>query len=434
MTGAKWIMSFPVTATSHTLADYRARGGYETLRKVLTSMKPEDVTKEVTASGLLGHGGAAFPVGRKWAVIKPNDGQPHHLCANADEGEPGTFKDRWILEHAPHLLVESMLITSYAIGCRHSFVYIRGEFDLPYRRLQGAVDEAYEAGLLGVPLFGTDFAMDLFVYRGAGSYVCGEASGLLTSIEGKKGYPRNRPPRLTVKGLYQRPTVVNNVETLSNITGIIANGAEAFKKTGTAKSPGTQLVSISGHVNKPGVYEVEYGYPLAKFIYEDCGGMLGGKKLKALIPGGISTKVLTGEDIAPLTYDHASFDKAGSSLGSGGMIAIAEGTCMVRLLQVMLRFYHHESCGQCTPCREGMGWMHRIIDRIVEGKGVPEDIDRLVAISNANDGTTICGMGDAAGYATVGIIAKFRDEFEYFIANRRSKCNGALEVEGTWHA
>jgi NADH-quinone oxidoreductase subunit F len=434
MTGAKWIMDFPVTATSHSLADYRARGGYETLKKVLASMKPEEVTKEVTASGLLGHGGAAFPVGRKWAVIKPNDGQPHHLCANADEGEPGTFKDRWVLEHAPHLLVESMLITSFAIGVRNSFVYIRGEFDLPYRRIQAAVDEAYEAGLLGAPLFGTDFVLDLFVYRGAGSYVCGEASGLLTSIEGKKGYPRNRPPRLTVRGLYQRPTVVNNVETLANVTGIIAHGAEAFRKMGTAKSPGTQLVSISGHLNKPGVYEVEYGYPLAKFIYEDCGGILGGKKLKALIPGGISTKVLTGDDIAPLTYDHASFDGAGSSLGSGGMIAIAEGTCMVRLLQVMLRFYHHESCGQCTPCREGMGWMHRIIDRIIDGKGVPEDIDRLIAISNANDGTTICGMGDAAGYATVGFIAKFRDEFEYWIANKRSKCNGALEVEGTWHA
>jgi NADH-quinone oxidoreductase subunit F len=376
MTGAKWIMNFPVTATSHSLADYRTRGGYETLEKVLTSMKPEDVTKEVTASGLLGHGGAAFPVGRKWAVIKPNDGQPHHLCANADEGEPGTFKDRWILEHSPHLLLESMLVTSYAIGVRNSFVYIRGEFDLPYRRLQAAVDEAYEAGYFGEKILGTDFACDVFVYRGAGSYVCGEASGLLTSIEGKKGYPRNRPPRLTVRGLYQRPTVVNNVETLANVTGVIAHGAEAFRKMGTAKSPGTQLVSISGHVNKPGVYEVEYGYPLAKFIYEDCGGMLGGKKLKALIPGGISTKVLTGDDVAPLTYDHASFDGAGSSLGSGGMIAIAEGTCMVRLLQVMLRFYHHESCGQCTPCREGMGWMHRIIDRIVDGKGVPEDIER----------------------------------------------------------
>jgi NADH-quinone oxidoreductase subunit F len=259
--------------------------------------------------------------------------------------------------------------------------------------------------------------------------VCGEASGLLTSIEGKKGYPRNRPPRLTVKGLYQRPTVVNNVETLSNVAVIIRMGSEAFRKVGTAKSPGTQLVSISGHVVKPGVYEVEHGYPLAKFIYEDCGGMIGGRKLKGLIPGGISAKVLTGEDCAGLTYDHGSFDKAGSALGSGGMIAIAEGTCMVRLLQVMLRFWHHESCGQCTPCREGMGWMHRIIDRIVGGQGRMEDLDQLIAISNANDGTTICGMGDAAGYATVGFIAKFRDEFEYFIQNKRSKYGGVLEVD-----
>jgi NADH-quinone oxidoreductase subunit F len=317
---------------------------------------------------------------------------------------------------------------------RNAFVYIRGEFDLPYRRLQAAVDEAYAAGLLGAKAFGTEFVLDLFIYRGAGSYVCGEASGLLTSIEGKKGYPRNRPPRLTVRGLYQKPTVVNNVETLSNLAGILRMGAAEFKKIGSGKSVGTQLVSISGHVNKPGIYELEYGYPLAKFLYEDCGGMMGGRKLKALVPGGISTKVLTAEDIAPLTYDHKSFDGAGSGLGSGGMIAIAEGTCMVRLLQVMLRFYHHESCGQCTPCREGMGWMHRIIDRIVAGQGRPEDIDRLVEISDANDGTTICGMGDAAGYATVGIIAKFRDEFEYWIEHKRSKCGGVLDVEETWDA
>ena len=434
MTGAKFIMNFPVTATSHLLADYRARGGYETLKKVLTTLKPEDVTKEVTASGLLGHGGAAFPVGRKWAVVKLNDGQPHYLCANADEGEPGTFKDRWILEHAPHLLLESMLIASYALQVRNSFVYIRGEFDLPYRRLQAAVEEAYAAGFFGANILGTDFSCDIVIYRGAGSYVCGEASGLITSIEGKKGYPRNRPPRLTVKGLFQRPTVINNVETLSNIAGIIAHGAEAFRKTGTAKSPGTQLVSISGHIAKPGVYEVEYGYPLKKFLDEDCGGVLGGKPLKCIVPGGISTKMLTEKDIEPLTYDHASLDGAGSGVGSGGMIVIAAGTCMVRLLQVMLRFYHHESCGQCTPCREGMGWMHRIIDRIVEGQGRAEDIDRLIAISNANDGTTICGMGDAAGYATVGIIDKFRDEFEYYIEHKRSKCGGALEVEGIWHA
>jgi NADH-quinone oxidoreductase subunit F len=428
MPGQQLLMSFPLTPTSHGMQEYLARGGYRTVEKAVTTMQPGDVTKEVTASGLLGHGGAAFPVGRKWAVIKLNDGQPHFLCANADEGEPGTFKDRWILENNPHLLIESMLITGYALGVRNAFVYIRGEFDLPYRRLQAAIDEAYAAGLLGKPVCGTSFVMDLVIIRGAGSYVCGEASGLLTSVEGKKGYPRNRPPRLTVKGLYQRPTVVNNVETLANVTVIIQDGAEAFRKVGTAKSPGTQLVSISGHVVKPGVYEVEHGYPLRKFIFEDCGGMLGGRKLKALIPGGISAKVLTGEDCADLTYEHAAFDKAGSALGSGGMIAIADGTCMVRLLQVMLRFWHHESCGQCTPCREGMGWMHRIIDRIVNGQGRIEDIDRLIAISNANDGTTICGMGDAAGYATVGFIGKFRDEFEYFIQHGRSKYDGVLDV------
>ena len=428
MPGTPLIMNFPVTATSHLLADYRARGGYEALRKALSSMTPTEVTKEVTASGLLGHGGAAFPVGRKWAVVKLDDGQPHYLCANADEGEPGTFKDRWVLEHAPHLLIESMLIASYALQVRNAFVYIRGEFDLPYRRLEAAIEEAYAAGLLGERILGTDLCCDLVIYRGAGSYVCGEASGLITSIEGRKPYPRNRPPRLTVRGLYQRPTVINNVETLANVAGIIAHGAEAFRKVGTAKSPGTQLVSISGHLARPGVYEVEYGYPLAKFIYEDCGGVPGGRAVKCIVPGGISTKVLTGPELASLTYDHASFAGAGSSLGSGGMIVIGEGTCMVRLLQVALRFYHHESCGQCTPCREGMGWMHRIIDRIVAGEGRPEDIDRLVAISRANDGTTICGMGDAAGYATIGIIDKFRDEFEYWIEHKRSKCDGVLEV------
>src|SRR5512137_2010563 len=239
MPGIQLLMNFPVTATSHSLADYRARGGYATLAKVLHEMAPQDVTKEVTASGLLGHGGAAFPVGRKWAVVNLNDGQPHYLCANADEGEPGTFKDRWILEHNPHVLLESMLITSYALQVRNAFVYIRGEFDLPYRRLAAAVEEAYAAGYFGERILGSEFAIDIVIYRGAGSYVCGEASALITSIEGKRGYPRNRPPRLTVKGLYQRPTVVNNVETLSNITGVIRDGAEAFKKVGVPKCPGT---------------------------------------------------------------------------------------------------------------------------------------------------------------------------------------------------
>jgi len=430
MTGRKVIMNFPVTATSHSLADYRARGGYQTLAKVLREMRPEQVTKEVVASGILGHGGAAFPAGRKWGVIKLNDEQPHYLCANADEGEPGTFKDRWILENAPHLLLESMLISAYALQVHHAFVYIRGEFDLPYRRLAAAVEEAYDGGYFGKALVGSDFACDIVIYRGAGSYVCGEASALITSIEGKKGYPRNRPPRLTVRGLYQRPTVINNVETLANVTAIVAQGGQAFRQIGTAKSPGTQLVSISGHVQRPGVYELEYGTPLAAFIEEDCGGVLGGGQLKCIVPGGISTKVLTAAEITTVTYDHASLTAAGSGVGSGGMVVIAEGTCMVRLLQILLRFYHHESCGQCTPCREGMGWMHRIIDRIVAGQGRPEDIEQLARISRANDGTTICGMGDAAGYATLGILAKYRDEFEYFIQHRRSKFDGRLEVEG----
>jgi NADH-quinone oxidoreductase subunit F len=427
MPGRQLLMSFPVTATSHSLEEYRARGGYSGLAKALQQMQPLDVVKEVLASGLQGRGGAAFAVGRKWQVIQPDDGLPHYLIANADEGEPGTFKDRWILENSPHQLLESMLITSYALGARNCFVYIRGEFDLPYRRLAGAVEEAYAAGLFGQNILGTNFSCDIVVYRGAGAYVAGEASGLLASLEGKKSYPRNRPPRLTVKGLYQKPTVVNNVESLSNIAWIITHGAAAFKAVGTPKSPGTRLFSVSGHVNKPGVYEVELGYPWMKFLDEDCGGMIGGKPIKCVVPGGVSSKVLTGAEIANLNLSHEALWDVGSTLGSGGMIVIAEGTCMVHLLQIILRFYHHESCGQCTPCRHGTGWMHRIIDRIVAGGGVPEDIERLYYISKFNDGTTICGLGDAAGYACSGILDKFRDEFEYYIEHKRSRFDGNLE-------
>ena len=427
MPNTKLLMTFPVTASSHTLAEYRARGGYGALEKALRQMTPPQVAAEVNASGIQGRGGAAFPMGRKWAVVNPNDGQPHYLCANADEGEPGTFKDRWILEYAPHLLLESVLIAAYALQVRNAFVYIRGEFDRPYRRLAAALEEAYAAGYFGEGILGSDFACDLVIYRGAGSYVCGEASALITSIEGKRGYPRNRPPRLTVRGLYQKPTVINNVETLSNIAWIITHGGAAFREVGTTKDPGTRLISISGHIARPGVYEIEIGYPFAKFIYEDCGGVLGGRALKGIIPGGISTKVLTAKEIEPLTLDNQALQAAGSSMGSGGMIVIADGTCMVRLLQVLLRFYHHESCGQCTPCREGMGWLHRIIDRIVAGEGRAEDIERLYQISAWNDGTTICGMGDAAGYATSGILNKFRDEFEYYTEHKRSRCNGTLE-------
>jgi NADH-quinone oxidoreductase subunit F len=423
----KILMTFPVTATSHLLGEARARGAYTALDKALRTMTPQQVAQEVTASGLQGRGGAAFPAGRKWAVIQLDDGQPHYLCANADEGEPGTFKDRWILENSPHQLIESMLIAAYALQVRHAFVYMRGEFSAPFRRLQGALDEAYAAGLAGENILGTGFSCDILIYRGAGSYVCGEASALITSIEGKRGYPRNRPPRLTVKGLYQKPTVINNVETLSNIAWIVQHGAAAFKAVGTPKSPGTRLISISGHVARPGVYEIEVGYPWKRLIYDDAAGMLDGAALKCVIPGGISTKVLTAADIENLNLDPAEVEPAGSSMGSGGMVAIAEGTCMVRLLQVMLRFYHHESCGQCTPCREGMGWLHRLIDRIVAGHGRLEDLATMERISRLQDGNTICGMGDAAGYATLGILAKYRHEFEHWIREGRSMHEGNLE-------
>jgi NADH-quinone oxidoreductase subunit F len=435
MTGRKVLMDFEVTPDSHTLAAYRARGGYQALDTALRTMRPREVTQEIVDSGIQGRGGAAFPAGRKWQGIDPDDGQPHYLIANADEGEPGTFKDRWVLEYNPHALLESMLLASYALGVRHAFVYIRGEYDIPWRRLDAAVEEAYGEGLFGEDILGSGFSCDLFVFRGAGAYVCGEASSLLGSIEGSRAYPRNRPPRMTVRGLYQAPTVVNNVETLASVAWIIRNGAQAFREIGTEKSPGTRLISVSGHVARPGVYEVELGYSWAKFLHDDCGGLLCNKSLKAVIPGGISSQVLTGKDakvltpgeVEGLTLDHEVLRAAGSSLGSGGMIVIAEGTCMVRLLQIMLRFYHHESCGQCTPCREGTGWMHRIIDRIVAGDGRPEDIDTLYHVARYNDGTTICGLGDAAGYAATAMLDNFRDEFEYFIEHGRSKFGGNLE-------
>ncbi|MEI6739830.1 MAG: NADH-quinone oxidoreductase subunit NuoF [Gemmatimonadaceae bacterium] len=429
LSGTKFFMNFPVTETSHSLEAYRARGGYQALEKVVRSMQPTEVTKEVSASGILGHGGAAFPAGRKWGVVKLGDNQPHYVCMNADEGEPGTFKDRWLLENVPHMCLEGLIIASFALEGRHAFIYIRGEFDLPYRRMAAAIEEAYAAGLLGENILGTGFSCDVVLYRGAGSYVCGEASAMLASLEGKKGWPRNRPPRLTVKGLYQRPTVVNNVETLANVPVIIGQGAAEFRKVGVAKSPGTQMISISGHIAKPGVYEVEYGYSWEKFIYEDCGGMQGGKALKCIIPGGVSTKILSADEIKGVTLDHLTAVAAGSQLGSGGMMAVAEGTCMVRLLQVIQRFYHHESCGQCTPCREGMGWMDRVINRIVRGEGRPDDIDRLYHISNANDGTTICSLGDSAGYAATAIMDHYREEFEYYIKNGRSMYDGCLTVE-----
>ena len=419
--------NFAVTNTSHSLEAYRARGGYQALEKALTKLAPSDVEREVTQSGLRGRGGANFPVGAKWSFV--NKKSPVvYLCCNADEGEPGTFKDRWILEHTPHQLIEGMLIAAYALNVRHAFIYIRGEFDLPLRRLQSALEEARTARLVGEQILGSSFACDILVHRGAGAYVCGEESSLLNSLEGRKGYPRNKPPFPAVRGLYQAPTVVNNVETLSDVPWIIARGGAAYAALGNKANPETRLFGISGHVKKPAVYERPTGYPLKRIIFEDAGGILGDKPLKAVIPGGSSTPVLTAQEIENITLDAASLQQAGSMLGSGGIIVIAEGTCMVRVLHVLTRFYSHESCGQCTPCREGTAWMNDIVERIGSGKGVRADLENLQNIPAGISGNTLCALGDAASMPVVSFLKKFRPEFEYFIEHGRSLHEGRLEA------
>jgi NADH-quinone oxidoreductase subunit F len=425
--GTQIFFGHTVTDSSHTLAAYRERGGYGGFTKALTTLQPADVEKEVAASGLQGRGGAGFSTGMKWSFI--NKKSPVvYLCCNADEGEPGTFKDRWILEHAPHQLLEGMLLACYALGVRHAFIYIRGEFDLPLRRLNAALQEAREAGLLGENILGTGFNCDIVVHRGAGAYVCGEESSLLNSLEGKKGLPRNKPPFPAIKGLYQRPTVVNNVETLSAVPWIVSNGGDKYAAIGVKKTPGTRLFGISGHIAKPGLYERPTGYPLQKLLFEDAGGVLGGKKLKAVIPGGSSTPILLPAEVETLTLDAESISKLGSMLGSGAIIVIAEGTCMVTLLQVLTRFYAHESCGQCSPCREGTDWMNRIMQRILAGKGVMADLDSLRSIPAGIMGNTICALGDAASMPVVSFVKKFGAEFEYFIEHGRSMHDGRLVV------
>jgi NADH-quinone oxidoreductase subunit F len=419
--------NFAVTNKSHSLEAYRARGGYQALEKALTTLTPPDVEREVTQSGLRGRGGANFPVGAKWSFV--NKKSPVvYLCCNADEGEPGTFKDRWILEHTPHQLIEGMLIAAYALNVRHAFIYIRGEFDLPLRRLQDALEEARTARLVGEQILGSNFACDIVVHRGAGAYVCGEESSLLNSLEGRKGYPRNKPPFPAVRGLYQAPTVVNNVETLSDVPWIVTRGGAAYAALGNKANPGTRLFGISGHVKKPAVYERPTGYPLKRIIFEDAGGILGDKPLKAVIPGGSSTPVLTAQEIENITLDAASLQQAGSMLGSGGIIVIAEGTCMVRVLHVLTRFYSHESCGQCTPCREGTAWMNDIVERIGSGKGVRADLDNLQNIPAGISGNTLCALGDAASMPVMSFLKKFRPEFEYFIEHGRSLHEGRLEA------
>jgi NADH-quinone oxidoreductase subunit F len=401
--------------------EYVAGGGYLAARKALASMTPQQVTDEVTDSNLRGLGGAGFATGKKWSFIPKQTTKPKYLVVNADEGEPGTFKDRYIIERDPHALLEGILIAAYAIGSHKAYVYIRGEYFRPARRLERAIDEARRQGWLGENIQGMGFDLDVVVHRGAGAYICGEETALLTSLEGGKGYPRIKPPFPAISGLFGCPTIVNNVETLACLPYILRHGAERFASIGTNSQGGARLFCVSGHVTRPGVYEEPVSVTLRQLI-ERAGGVRDGRRLKAVIPGGISAKILRAGEI-DVAMDFNSLAAAGTMAGSGGVIVMDESTCMVEALHSAVRFFAHESCGQCSPCREGTGWVHRILNRIVEGKGRVEDLDDLLAIAGDMEGKTICVFADAAAWPIQSYITKFRDEFEAYIrTGREARC------------
>jgi NADH-quinone oxidoreductase subunit F len=398
--------------------DYAAGGGYEAARKALTSMTPAQVIEEVSNAKLRGLGGAGFPTGTKWSFIPKQSTKPRYLVVNADEGEPGTFKDRYILERDPHALIEGILIAAYAIGSHKSYVYIRGEYFRPAERFQRAIDEAYQHGWLGKNIQGTGFDLDVVIHRGAGAYICGEETALLTSLEGGKGFPRIKPPFPATSGLFACPTIVNNVETLACVPFIVRHGADRFAAIGTTTQGGTRLFCVCGHVARPGVYEEPVSVTLRQLI-ERAGGVRNGNKLKAVVPGGISAKVLRFDEI-DVAMDFNSLAAAGSMAGSGGVIVMDETTCMVEALDSAIRFFADESCGQCSPCREGTGWVHRIMRRIMDGRGRLQDLDDLLAIAGGMEGKTICVFADAAAWPIQSYITKFRDEFEMYIRAGRS--------------
>lgn len=389
---------------------YEQHGGYSASRRALTEFQPNGLIDLVKASGLRGRGGAGFPTGMKWGFLPKQTEKPVYLCINADESEPGTFKDREIIEFDPHQLLEGILITSYAIGAHQAFLYIRGEFFHGARVLETAIAEAYAKGYLGKNVFGTGYDLEVVVHRGAGAYICGEETGLIESLEGKRAYPRVKPPFPATYGLFGCPTIVNNVETLACVPHIVNRGAEWFKSIGPEKSPGPKLYCVSGHVNRPGVYELPMGTSLREIIEVHCGGVAGGRKLKAVIPGGSSVPVLTADEI-DLPMDFDSVAKAGSLLGSAGVIVMDETTCMVRTLEAIARFYHHESCGQCTPCREGTGWLHKLLRHLEDGTGRTQDLDLLLDVSDNMMGNTVCVLADAAAMPTKSFVTKFRGEF-----------------------
>jgi len=398
---------------SHTLGVYRETGGYTALAKALR-MEAATITEEVKKSNLRGLGGAAFPAGTKWSFIPKGSTAPKYLVVNADEGEPGTFKDRYLLERDPHSLIEGMIISARAIDSHLGFVYIRGEYIQPWRIFSGAVREAYAAGLLGKNVLGSGFDFDIVVHRGAGAYICGEETGLLSSLEGKKGWPKIKPPFPAVKGAFGQPTIVNNVETLAAVPHIINRGPEWFASLGTKSQGGTRLYSVSGHVVKPGVVEAPVSITLRSLIYDECGGIRNGRRLKAVVPGGSSAALLTADEI-DITMDVDGPKNAGTMIGSAGVIVMDDTVSIPDALVVVARFYAHESCGQCTPCRESTGWIYKMAHRIVEGKGRKEDLDTILDVAKRGAGTTICAFYDGAVGPYISYVEKFRDEFEALI-------------------
>jgi len=404
---------------AHTIETYVRDDGYQAARKALTEMSPEQVIAEVTKSNLRGLGGAGFPTGKKWSFIPKEATKPKFLVVNADEGEPGTIKDRYIITKDPHRLLEGMIIAAFATGCRKAYIYIRGEYAEPARILEQAIEEAYKYGFLGKNIFNTSHTLDVVVHRGAGAYICGEESALLESLEGKKGFPRLRPPYPAISGLFASPTVINNVETLACAPTILQKGGDWFAKLGYGKSGGTRLFSLSGHVQKPGLYEASQGITLRELI-EAAGGVPEGRTLKAVIPGGISAKILRADEIDVHT-DFDSLLAAGTMAGSAGVIVMDDSTCMLKALWYAAKFFAHESCGQCSPCREGTGWVFKIVDRIAKGHGRPEDLDNLLNIATNMEGRTICVFADAAAWPVQSYITKFRDEFEFHV--REKRCN-----------
>ncbi|MDN0084619.1 NADH-quinone oxidoreductase subunit NuoF [Crenobacter sp. SG2305] len=401
---------------------YMARGGYQALKSILSAKMPqEDVIAEVKGSGLRGRGGAGFPTGLKWSFMPRSFPGDKYVVCNTDEGEPGTFKDRDIIVFNPHALIEGMIIAGYAMGAKAGYNYIHGEIFEAYELFEAALDEARKAGFLGENILGSGFNFDLFAHHGYGAYICGEETALLESLEGKKGQPRFKPPFPASFGLYGKPTTINNTESFASVPFIIKDGAQKFLELGKPNNGGTKLFSISGHVNRPGNYEIPLGTPFSELL-EMAGGMKGGK-LKAVIPGGSSAPVLPGDVMMQCTMDYDSISKAGSMLGSGAVIVMNEHVCMVKALERLAYFYHEESCGQCTPCREGTGWLYRVIHRILNGEGRPGDLELLDSVGNNMAGRTICALADAAVFPVRSFTKHFRNEFEYLIEHKKPLVN-----------